>query len=146
MPLNTLTGKPWANCKYYGQLHPVYVPIVITYAKQLDAAATEIEVNPTLRTVSADSSGYHADCGWPNPVTGAKKFEYEIGNVYAVSFLPSTLPLTPCIFSVSVEYLLISSALHCAVQKERKLAKSWAFYGTNQYHGSFDIRDTFLLQ
>nr|DAV08663.1 MAG TPA: hypothetical protein [Caudoviricetes sp.] len=62
------------------------------------------------------------------------------------ALLPDTWQYPPCIFSVSVAYLLISAALHCAVQKERKLAKSWAFYGTNQYHGSFDIRDTFLLQ
>lgn len=52
----------------------------------------------------------------------------------------------PCIFPVSVAHLLIPAAPHYAMQKERKLAKSWVFYGTNQYHGSFDIRDTFLLQ
>nr|DAI32996.1 MAG TPA: hypothetical protein [Caudoviricetes sp.] len=31
MPLNTLTGKLWANCKYYGQLHPVDVSWRLTY-------------------------------------------------------------------------------------------------------------------
>nr|DAJ13656.1 MAG TPA: hypothetical protein [Caudovirales sp. ct8Ze27] len=28
MPLNTLKGKLWANCKYYCQLHPVYSPML----------------------------------------------------------------------------------------------------------------------
>lgn len=140
MPLNTLTGKLWANCKYYCQLHLVYIPIVITYVLQYSWQSRVIEVKPFLQTVSAESIGPQAR-SLPNPVTVVKNFRYETGNVYV-----PVVPVTPCIFSVSVAYLLISAALHCAVQKERKLAKSWAFYGTNQYHGPFDIRDTFLLQ
>ena len=116
------------------------MPIVITYALQLSWHERVIEVKPFLQTVSAESIGPQAR-SLPNPVTVVKNFRYETGNVYV-----PVVPVTPCIFSVSVAYLLISYALHCAVQKERKIAKSWAFYGTKKYHGSFDIRDTFLLQ
>ena len=92
MPLNTLTGKIPASYKYYGQLHPVYTPMVIAYAVQSSWHAKVIEIKPPLQTVSAESIGPHAEVR-PNPVTGIKKREYEIGNEY----VPRE-PDIPCVY------------------------------------------------
>lgn len=53
--------------------------MVIAYAVQLSWHPKVIEVKPFLQTVSAESTGPHAEVR-PNPVTGIKKREYEIGN------------------------------------------------------------------
>lgn len=53
--------------------------MVIAYAVQLSWHPKAIEVKPFLQTVSAESTGPHAE-DRPKPVTGIKKREYEIGN------------------------------------------------------------------
>lgn len=55
--------------------------MVIAYAVQSSWHAKVIEIKPPLQTVSAESIGPHAEVR-PNPVTGIKKREYEIGNEY----------------------------------------------------------------
>ena len=64
---------------YDTHIHPVYTPMVIAYAVQLSWHPKAIEVKPFLQTVSAESTGPHAE-DRPKPVTGIKKREYEIGN------------------------------------------------------------------
>ena len=93
-----LGSQFWCESRSF---HPVYAPIVITYTEQLDAAVREMEVKPPLRTTSAHPSGYHGICGWPNPVTGTKKPEYETGNVYVAGVLEAILPVTPCLYANS---------------------------------------------
>ena len=76
---------------YQFHIHPVYIPIVITYALQLSWHERVIEVKPFLQTVSAESIGPQARSR-PNPVTVVKNFRYETGNVYV-----PMVPVTPCL-------------------------------------------------
>lgn len=78
--------------------HPVYTPMVIAYAVQSSWHAKVIEIKPPLQTVSAESIGPHAEVR-PNPVTGIKKREYEIGNEY----VPRE-PDIPCLIANSQPY------------------------------------------
>ena len=67
--------------------------MVIAYAVQLSWHPKAIEVKPFLQTVSAESTGPHAE-DRPKPVTGIKKREYEIGN----ECVPRE-PDIPCLYS-----------------------------------------------
>ena len=91
--------------------------MVIAYAVQLSWHPKAIEVKPFLQTVSAESTGPHAE-DRPKPVTGIKKREYEIGN----ECVPRE-PDIPCLHTNAnmVKFTTFSAALYgspCEIHKQ----------------------------
>ena len=60
-----------------------------------------------MQTVSAESVGSQ-EVSLPNPVTGTKNPEYEIGNVYVAGVLESILPVTPCLITDNYISIFVS--------------------------------------